>query len=386
LFRRPAIILKLNLTLGRPARSSIATIVGEAIMKSSLRQTATPQHRSRPRRNDRPRSKTLSSGHYPRRQFLGLAAGTVALPAMSRIAWSQAYPTRPVRIIVGFAPGGSTDLVARLVGKWLSERLRQQFFVETRTGAASNIATEAVVRAAPDGYTLLMATNANAINATLYEHLNFNFIRDTVPIAGIMSTPLVMLVNPLFPATTVPAFIAHAKSNPGKINMASAGNGSLTHMFGELFNMIGGVNVLHVPYRGESAAIADLLGGQVQVSFPTLLGSIEHIRDRNLRALAVTTATRSSALPDVPTMTEFLAGCEATAWNGLNAPKNTPAAIVEQLNTEINAALADPEFVARLAGLGGSPLRGSPTSFAQLVAAETEKWAKVIRAANIKPV
>jgi tripartite-type tricarboxylate transporter receptor subunit TctC len=355
-------------------------------MRSSLRQTATPQHPSWPRGNDRRRPKTPSLGHHPRRRFLGLAAGAAALPAVSRIAWAQAYPTRPVRIVVGFAPGGSTDLVARLVGQWLSERLRQQFFVENRTGATSNIAAEAVVRAAPDGYTLLMVTNANAINATLYEHLNFNFIRDTVPIAGIMSTPLVMLVNPSFPATTVPAFIAHAKSNPGKINMGSAGSGSLTHMFGELFNMIGGVNVLHVPYRGESAAIADLLGGQVQVSFPTLLGSIEHIRDKNLRALAVTAATRSPALPDVPAMAEFLVGCEATAWNGLNAPKNTPAAIVEQLNTEINAALADPEFVARLAGLGGSALRGSPPSFAQLVADETEKWAKVIRAANIKPV
>jgi tripartite-type tricarboxylate transporter receptor subunit TctC len=270
-----------------------------------------------------------------------------------------------VRIVVGFTPGGSTDIVARLIGQWLSERLRQQFFVENRTGATSNIAAEAVVRAAPDGYTLLMATNSNAINATLYEHLNFNFIRDTVPIAGIMRTPLVMLVNPLFPATTVPAFIPYAKSNPGKITMASAGSGSLTHMFGELFNTIGGVNMLHVPYRGESAAIADLLGGQVQVSFPTLLGSIEYVRDKNLRALAVTTETRSPALPDVPRMGEFLEGCEASAWNGLNAPKNTPATIVEQLNTEINAALADPEFVARLVQLGGSELSGSRASYAR---------------------
>jgi tripartite-type tricarboxylate transporter receptor subunit TctC len=312
-----------------------------------------------------------------------LAAGFAALP-ISRIARAQSYPARPVRIIVGFPPGDSPDVAARLISQWLSERLRQQFFVENRAGAAGNIATEAVVRAAPNGYTLLASAPPNAINATLYEHLNFNFVRDTVPIAGIMSTPLLMVVNPLFPATTVPAFIAYAKSNPGKINMASAGSGTVNHLVGELFNIIAGVKMLHVPYRGASPAIADLLGGQVQVAFVSQVAGIEYVKGKKLRALAITSAARSRALPDVPAMGEFLEGCEASIWQGLSAPKNTPAAIVEQLNTEINAALADPEFAAKLAALGGSALRISPAGYAKLVADETEKWAKVIQAANIQ--
>jgi tripartite-type tricarboxylate transporter receptor subunit TctC len=279
-------------------------------MKTSLRHAATPQRPSRPRVNDRP--KRSSSGQHPRRRFLGLAAVFAALP-ISRIARAQSYPARPVRIIVGFPAGGSTDIAARLISRSLSERLRQQFFVENRPGAAGNIGTEAVVRAPGDGYTLLMAADPNAINATVYEHLNFNFIRDTVPIAGIMSQPMVMLVNLLFPAATVPAFISHAKSSPGKTNMASAGVGTPPHVVGELFKMMAGVNMLHVPYRGDSPAIADLLGGQVQVYCTALSAAIEYVRAGKLRALAVTTATHSPALPNVPTMGEFLRGYEATA-------------------------------------------------------------------------
>ena len=304
-------------------------------MKTSLRQAATPQRRARPRVYDR--SKRSSSGQHPRRRFLGLAAGFAALP-ISRIARAQSYPARPVRIIVGFLPGDSTDVAARLISQRLSERLRQQFFVENRAGAAGNIATEAVVR----------------------------------------------VVNPLFPAATVPAFIAYAKSNPGKVNMASAGSGTMNHVVGELFNMIAGIKMLHVAYRGGSPAIADLLGGQVQVFFVSLVAGIEYVKAKKLRALAITSAARSPVLPDVPAMGEFLEGCEASIWLGLSAPKNTPAAIVEQLNTEINAALADPEFAARLAALGGSALRVSPTGYAKLDADETEKWAKVIQAANIQ--
>jgi tripartite-type tricarboxylate transporter receptor subunit TctC len=357
-------------------------------MKTSVRAGATPspQHPSSPRVNDRPNPKTRPSGQHPRRQFLRLAVGAAAQPAVSRIARAQSYPARPVRIIVGFPPGGSSDIATRLVSQWLSERLHQQFFVENRPGAAGNIAAEAVVRAVPDGYTLLASVPPNAINATLYEHLNFNFIRDTVPIAGVMTTPVVMLVNPLFPATTVPAFIAHAKSNPGKVNFASAGTGTVNHMVGELFNIVAGVNMLHVPYRGEALAISDLLGGQVEVCFATLVSSIEYIKGKDLWALAVTSTTRSPALPDVPAIGEFLDGCEASIWQGLSAPKNTPAAIVEQLNTEINAALVDREFVANFAQMGGSALRVSPAGYAKLITDETEKWAKVIRAANIKPL
>jgi tripartite-type tricarboxylate transporter receptor subunit TctC len=317
-----------------------------------------------------------------RRQFLQLAAGTTAAalaPASSRLAWAQAYPARPVRLLVGFAVGGVTDIVARLMGQWLSERLGQQFFVENRTGAATNVATEALVRAAPDGYTLLMASASNAINATLYDNLNFNFIRDTTPIASVIGTPLVMLVNPSFPARTVPAFIAYAKENPGQINMASSGSGSPPHVAGELFKMMAGVNMVHVPYRGDLPAITDLLARQVQVYFGTLPASIEYVKAGHLRALAVTGATRSQALPDIAPLGEFLPGYEATIWNGLNAPKNTPAVIVEKLNREINAVLADPKFKARLAELGATPVSGTPADYAKLIADETEKWGKVVK-------
>jgi tripartite-type tricarboxylate transporter receptor subunit TctC len=320
----------------------------------------------------------------PRRQFLHLAAGAAALPAVSRTALAETYPARPVRMIVPFAPAGDTDLVARLMGPWLSERLGQQFVIENRPGGGTNIGTEAVVRAPADGYTLLLVNAAAAINATLYEKLNFNFIRDTAPVASIASTPLVMEVNPSFPAKTVPEFIAYAKANPGKITMASAGVGSTSHMSGELFKMMAGVNLVHVPYRGQGPALTDLLGGQVQVYFAGILSSIQYVRAAKLRALAVTTATRSEALPDVPTLSEFVPGYEASGWLAVSAPKNTPPEIVDKLNKEINAALADPKMKARLAELGGTVLAGSPTDFGKFIADETEKWGNVIRALNIK--
>ncbi len=321
----------------------------------------------------------------PRRQFLHLAAGAAALSAMSRFAWAQTYPTRPVRLIEGFGAGGAADIIARLIGQWLSERLGQPFVIENRTGAATNIATEAVVKAVPDGYTLLFVTSINASNAALYDSLNFNFIRDIAPVASIDRLPFVMEVNPSVPAKTVPEFIAYAKGNLGKINMASVGNGTIPHVAGELFKMMTGVNMVHVPYRGEAPALTGLLGGQVQVYFGTLPGSIEYIRVGKLRALAVTTATRSEALPDVPTLSEFVPNYEASGWHGIGVPKNTPAEIVEKLNKEINAGLADPKFKARLADLGGTVLAGSPADFGKLIADETDKWAKVIRTANIKP-
>src|SRR6516164_7598718 len=321
----------------------------------------------------------------PRRNFLRLAAGAAALPALSRFAWAQTYPTRPVRIIVGFAPAGAGDIVARLMGQWLSERLGQPFVVENRPGANGNIAAQAGVRAPADGYTLLMVSSANAANAALYDKLSFNFLRDIAPVAGIIRTPYVMAVNPTVPAETIPEFIAYAKANPGKISMASVGVGSGTHLAGEWFKMMTGVNLVHVPYRGGGPAFNDLLGGQVQVMFPTTVGSIGYIRAGRLRALAVTTATRSDVLPDVPTVDEFVPGYEASAWFGVGAPRNTPAEIIDKLNNEINAALADPKIKARLADLGGTPLAGSPADFGKLIAEETEKWAKVIRAANIKP-
>jgi tripartite-type tricarboxylate transporter receptor subunit TctC len=320
-----------------------------------------------------------------RRQFLQIAGAAVVAPASSRGAWAQAYPTRPVRLIVGFAAGGVTDIVARLIGQRLSERLGQQFFVENRTGAATNVATEAVVRAAPDGYTLLVSSAANAINATLYDSLKFNFIRDTTPVASVIGTPLVMMVNPSFPAKTVPAFIAYAKDNPGKINMASSGSGSPPHVAGELFKMTTGIKMIHIPYRGDVPAITDLLAGQVQVYFGTLPASVEYVRAGNLRALAVTSAARSPALPDIPAMGEFLPGFEASIWNGLSAPKNTPAEIVEKLNREINAGLADPELKAHLADLGATPFPGSPADYAKLVADETEKWGKVVKLSGATP-
>jgi tripartite-type tricarboxylate transporter receptor subunit TctC len=321
----------------------------------------------------------------PRRTFLNLAAGAAALPALPRIALALDYPTRPVRIVVGFAAGGATDIVARLMGQWLSERLGQPFTIENRPGAGSNIGTEAVVRAPSDGHTLLLISGANAINATLYQNLSFNFIRDIAPVAGIDREPNVMEVNPTFPAKTVPEFIAYAKTNTGKISMASAGNGSPTQVAGELFKMMTGVNMVHVPYRGGGPAITDLLGGQVQVYFGTLPSSIEYIRAGKLRALAVTTAMRSEALPDVPTVGDFLSGYETSNWFGIGAPRNTPVDIIDKLNKEINAGLADPKMRARLTDLGGMVLPGSPADFGKLIADETEKWGKVVRATNMKP-
>jgi tripartite-type tricarboxylate transporter receptor subunit TctC len=321
---------------------------------------------------------------FPRRQFLHLAASAVALSAVSRMASAQVYPSRPVHIIVGFPAGGSASgIVARLMAQWLSERLGQQFVVENRPGAGTNIATEAVVRALPDGYTLLFVTAANAFNATLYDNLNFNFIRDIAPVASTMRVPYVMVVNPSVPAETVPEFIAYAKANPGKINMASNGTGSAGHVAGELFNMMAGVDLVNVPYRGS--VYPDLLGGQVQVVFNPLPPTIEFIRAGKLRALAVTGATRSEVLPDLPTMGEFVSGYEASGWQGIGAPKNTPAEIIDRLNKEINAALADPKMKAQLVNLGGTVLTLSPSDFGKLIAEETEKWGKVIRAANIKP-
>jgi tripartite-type tricarboxylate transporter receptor subunit TctC len=320
----------------------------------------------------------------PRRTFLYLTAGAAALPALSRNARAQTYPARPVRIIVGFSPGGTADIVARLIGQWLSERLRQPFIIENRPGASSNIAVEAVVRASPDGYTLLQVVATNAINATLYDRLNFNFIRDIAPVASIARVPLVMEVNPSVPAKTVPEFIAYAKANPGKISMASAGIGTPGHVGGELFKMMTGVNMLHVPYRGSAPMVTDLLGGQVQAAFDNLPVSIEHISAGKLRALAVTTATRSEALPDVPTVGDFVPGYEASSWTGLAAPRNMPAEAVEKLNREINIGLADAKVKARLAELGNVPMLMTAVEFEKFVADETEKWGKVIRAANIK--
>jgi tripartite-type tricarboxylate transporter receptor subunit TctC len=321
----------------------------------------------------------------PRRQFLQLAAGAAALPAATRLAWAQTYPTRPVHVIVGFAAGGGVDITARLIGQWLSERLGQSFITENRPGAGGNIGTEAVVNAAPDGYMLLLATVPNAVNATLYDKLNFNFIRDIAPVAGIIRVPQVILVNPSVPARTVPELIAYAKANPGKVNMASAGNGSAPHMAGELFNVMAGVNMVHVPYRGQGPALSDLLGGQVQVLFATTPGTTEYVRTGKLRALAVTTVSRAEVLPDLPVVADFLTGYEASQWYGVGAPKNTPAEIVERLNKDINAALADPKMKARFADIGGEALAGSPADFGKLIAAETEKWGKVVRAANLKP-
>jgi tripartite-type tricarboxylate transporter receptor subunit TctC len=320
-----------------------------------------------------------------RRQFLRLAAGAAALPAVSHIAWAQTYPTRPVRIVVGFPPGGGADITARLIGQWLSERLGQPFIIENRPGAGSNIATEAVVRAPADGYTLLLVGAFNAVNATLYDKLNFNFIRDIAPVATMYYVPNVMAVHPSFPAKTILEFIAYSKSNPGKVNMGSGTPGAAMHMSGELFKIMAGIDMVHVFYRGAGPTLTDLLAGQVQVSFPTMPASIEHIRAGRLRALAVTTATRSEALPDIPTVGEFLPGYEASSWYGVGAPRNTPAEIIEKLNREINSALVDPRMKVRLAELGGTIVAGSSDDFGKLIADETEKWGKVIRAANIKP-
>jgi tripartite-type tricarboxylate transporter receptor subunit TctC len=330
-----------------------------------------------------PENKTMMPA---RRRFLHLAAGAAVLPALSRLARAQTYPTRPVRIVVGFSAGGPNDILARLIGQWLSDRLGQQFVIENRLGAGSNIATEAVVRAAPDGYTLLLIGPANTINATLYDKLSFNLISDIAPIASFMRGALVMVVHPSVPAKTLPEFIAYAKANPGKLSYGSGGVGGITHVTPELFKQqAGGLDILHVPYRGAAPALTDLLGGQVQVVFVNMAPAIEYIRAGKLRALGITTATRSEALPDIPAIGEFVPGYEASTVFGLGAPRNTSAEIVDLLNSEINAGLADPKIKARLADLDGIVLPGSPAEFGKLIAAETRKWGKVIRAANIKP-
>jgi tripartite-type tricarboxylate transporter receptor subunit TctC len=319
-----------------------------------------------------------------RRKFLQFAACAAALPAAARTAWAQAYPARPVRIVVPVAPGGANDVTARLIGQWLSEHLGQQFVIENRPGAGTNVGTEAAIRSTADGYTLLIAGSSGAINATLFQNLNFNFIRDTAPIGSIVRVPQLMQVTPSLPVNSVPEFIAYAKANPGKIAMGSGGLGSPAHVVGEYFKLMTDTDLTHVPYRGAAPAVTDLLGGQIQVAFTELATSLGHVKSGKLRALAVTTATRTEALPDVPTLSEFIPGFEASQWIGLAAPKDTPSTIIERLNREINAALADPKMKARFAELGAMVLPGSPDDFGKLIRDETEKWGKVIRAANIK--
>jgi tripartite-type tricarboxylate transporter receptor subunit TctC len=320
----------------------------------------------------------------PRRQFLHLAAGAAALPAMTRVASAFDYPRRPVHLVSTFPAGGSNDIVARLLGQWLSERLGRPFVIENRPGAGGAVGSEVVVRASPDGYTLLLVGPSAAINATLYDNLSFNFIRDIAPVASISREPLVLVVNPSVSVRTVPEFIAYAKANPGKLSMASGGNGSLPHVAGELFKFMASVDMVHVPYKGAAPAVTDLLGGQVAVFFAPLSSSLEYIRANKLRAVAVTTATRSVALPDIPTVAEFVPGYEATAWYGTGAPKNTPPEIIERLNKEINAGLADPKIKERLADLGSVPMPMSVAEFGKFIVDQTDKWAKVIRAASIK--
>jgi len=327
----------------------------------------------------------MANPEHPRRRFLHLAAGAVATAAGSRIAMAQTYPSRPVRIIVGFAPGGPTDVFARVMAQWLSDQLSQQFVVENRPGASSNIATEMVVNAPPDGYTLLLTAPANTINTTLYDKLSFNFSRDIVPVASIVRTIYVMVVNPAIPANTVPEFISYAKGNRGKVNMASAGSGTPQHVAGELFKMMTGIEMVHVPYRGAVPALTDLISGQVHVMFDNMTSSLEFIRAGKLRALAVTTVTRSVLLPNIPTINDFVPGFEASAQFGLGAPKNTPAEIVAKLNREINAGLADPKIKQRFADLAAVVLPGSPGQFGNLIAEETEKWAKVVKFSGAKP-
>ncbi len=322
---------------------------------------------------------------FPRRQFLHLAAGAAALPALARAASAQSYPTRPVHLVVPTTAGGGIDILARLLGQWLSDRLGRRFVIDNRPGAGGNIGVETVVRAPPDGYTLLLVAVTNAINATLYDKLSFNFIRDIAPVAGATRASLVMVVNPAFPAKTVPEFIAYAKANPGKLNMASSGNGTPQHIAGELFKMMAGINMLHVPYRGVAPALTDLMGGQVQVMFNSTPPSVEHIRAGTLRALAVTTATRSDALPDVPTIAEFLPGYEASGWLGVGAPANTPPEIIDRLNREINAGLADPKLARQITDLGSVVVIGSPADFGKLIVEETEKWGKVVKFSGAKP-
>ena len=320
----------------------------------------------------------------PRRNFLHLAAGAAALPAVSHFAWAQAYPARPVRLIAPFAPAGSTDIIARLMGQWLSERLGQQFVIDNRPGGGGNIGTEAVVRASPDGYTLLMIGSYNAVNATLYDKLNFDLIRDIAPVAPIVRFPNIMVVNPSIPSKTLPEFIAYAKTNPGKINMASPGSGSTPHVAGELFKVMTGTNLVHVPYRSVAAVMTDLLSGQVQLYFGTTASSLEYVRAGKLRALAVTIERRLDALPDIPAVAEFVPGYEASAWFGVGTPRNTPVQIIDKLNKEINAGVADPKMKARLTDLGGIALRGSPSDFGKLIVEETEKWGKVVKLSGAK--
>jgi len=322
--------------------------------------------------------------NFPRRKFLQLTAGAAALPALPPIARAQAYPAKPVRFIIGYTSGGSADITARLMGQWLSDRLGQPFIVESRPGAGTNIATEAVVRSPPDGYTIFLVAPANAINATLYDKLNYNFLRDIAPVAGIIRFPNVMEVNPSVPAKTVPEFIAYAKANPGKINMASSGNGSTIHMSGELFKMMTGINMVHIPYRGGAPALTDMLGGQVQVMFDNVPTSLEHIRSGALRPLAVTTATRLELLPDVPTVAEFVPGYESSAWYGIGVPRNTPSEIIDLLNRVVNAGLADPNLKTRFTDLSAVVLPGSPADFGKLLVDETEKWGKVVKFAGVK--
>jgi tripartite-type tricarboxylate transporter receptor subunit TctC len=321
----------------------------------------------------------------PRRQFLQLAAGAAALPVMPRIARAQAYPTRPVRLIVGFPAGGVGDVLARLMGQWLSDRLGQPFVIENRPGAATNIAAEAVVRSAPDGHTLLWITAANAINASLYDKLSFNFIRDITPVASVVRGPGVMEVNPAVPAKSIPEFIAYAKANPGKINLASSGPGTVSHVAGELFKLMAGVDMLHVPYRGAAPALTDLISGQVQVMILPIISSIEHLKAGRLRALGVTTAARLEVVPDIPTVAEFLPGYEVSDWTGIGVPRGTPVEVVDRLSAEINAALDDPKIKARLAELGSQLMPMSRAAFGKMIADETEKWAKVVTTAGIKP-
>jgi tripartite-type tricarboxylate transporter receptor subunit TctC len=319
---------------------------------------------------------------FPRRQFLRLAAGAATLPVLSRVTWAQSYPTRTVRLVVGFPPGTSSDITARLIAEWLSPRLGQQVVVENRTGAGTNIAAETVVQAAPDGYSLLWVTQTNAINATLYESLSFNFIRDIAPVAGVIRVPTVMMVNPAVPAKTVAEFIAYAKENPGKINMSSPGIGSANHVLGEMFEMMTGTKLVHIPYKGSQ--FPDLLSGQVQITFNPLPSSLNFIKTGQLRALAVSSATRQAVLPDVPTIGETVPGYEGNAWFGIGAPKNTPKDIVDKLNSEINAGLADPKLSARLIDLGGLPMAVAPAEFGKFIADETEKWSKVVKFAGLK--
>jgi tripartite-type tricarboxylate transporter receptor subunit TctC len=323
--------------------------------------------------------------NHVRRRFLQLAGAAIAAPAISTVAWSQTYPSRPMHMVVGFAAGGGADIIARLIGQALSERLGQQIIVDNRPGAGTNIGTELVVKAAPDGYTLLLVNSPAAINTTLYDNLSFDFIRDIAPVASIGRVPLVMVVNPSLPAKTIPEFIAYAKANPGKVNMGSGGNGAPDHMSGELFKAMAGVGILHVPYRGVAPAISDLLGGQVQVIFGTMPAVIALVKAGKLRALGVTTATRSDELPDVPSIGEFVPGYEASQWYGIGAPKNTPPEVIERLNRETNAVLADPKMKARLAELGASVLSGSPADFGKLIVDETAKWAKVVKLSGAKP-